>query len=115
FPCAGARRRIDDDRPVAAENLLHAPKHPLAELGEIRAAMVDHGHVDRPQDTVGNLRGSRNLQEMSASGARHRIGLPKNLACGTDLWNCPVVLPCGTDLWNFNNWPPDRRSGKLLK
>ena len=70
LPRAGAGGRIDEHRIGGLEDGLDAGQHALAELLELRPAMVDHRHGHRLQDAVGHRRRPRNLQEVPAGAAR---------------------------------------------
>ena len=64
FPRAGPRCRVDDDVRLGREHPLHACQDGPSELAELGAAMVDRRAVDRAKHAVGNVRRSRNLQEV---------------------------------------------------
>ena len=58
------------------EHRAHAVEDALAERLELRAAMVDRRHVHGPQHAVGDIRRSRDLQEVPAGHRVHRLSLP---------------------------------------
>ena len=66
LPRAGSRRRIDDDRAVGLEHLLHAGEDRLAERRELGAAMIDRRGVDRAQHAIRHVGRPGNLQEVAA-------------------------------------------------
>src|SRR5271163_4679386 len=66
LPRAGARGRVDEDVAVGLEDALDLGEHTLAQLLKLRPAMIDHGHVHRPQYSLGDRARSRNLQEVTA-------------------------------------------------
>ncbi len=66
LPRAGARRGEDDDGAGGLENLLAALEDGLGQFGKLRAAVVDDGHVHRPQDAVGHGAWAGNLQKMTS-------------------------------------------------
>ena len=65
FPCAGSGSRVDDDRLACIEDRSDAPEDRKPELRELGTAMVDRRPIDRAQHAVGNVRRSRNLQEVT--------------------------------------------------
>ncbi len=78
LPGAGARARIDDDRVGGAERRLDRFEDLLAQLRELRSAVVDGREVHGPQDPVGDVRRPRDLQEVTS---------PCAAACQ---WHCPA-------------------------
>ena len=74
FPGAGAGRRIDDHRLLGLEHPLHAGEHRKTDLGELRTAMIEAGHVHGPQHPVGDVGRSWNLKEMP-SGVHGHLGV----------------------------------------
>ena len=73
FPGAGARRRKDDDRPGGLEDLLATLEHRLAELGELRAAMVDDRHIHGAEHAIRHRARTGNLQKMASLMRCHEI------------------------------------------
>ena len=61
LPGAGAGGGIDDNRPFGPEHPPHAGDDLLAELAELRAAMIDRRNGDRMQDPIGHIGRSRDL------------------------------------------------------
>ena len=69
LPGARPRRRVDEDMGVGLEDALDLCQDALAQFLKLRSAMIDHGHVHRPQDPLGDRARPRNLQEMPARPA----------------------------------------------
>jgi hypothetical protein len=66
FPSAGARGRIDDDRLRGPEDLLQAVQDLSGHAPEFGPPVVDRRPVDGPENPVGDVGRSRDLQEMPA-------------------------------------------------
>ncbi len=75
FPGAGARRRVDHDRPRGLEDRLQALQDFQRQLRELGTPMVDGRLVHRPQDAVGHVGGPGNLQEMAAGRMRIELNM----------------------------------------
>jgi hypothetical protein len=74
FPRASARRRIDDDLAMRGlEDALHSREHRFAQRCELGPAVIHGRKIDRAQNALGHVGRPGNLQEMSASVARHRL------------------------------------------
>ena len=71
FPGAGAAGGEDDDV-VGAEDGAEAFENALAEASELGAAVVDGGAVDGAKDSVGDVAGPGDLQEVPSTAVRHR-------------------------------------------
>ncbi len=71
FPGAGARRRIDDDRLLGAEDALDTRQHVMTEFGELGTTVIQGRHVHGPQHPVGHVGGSWNLEKMPSSVQGH--------------------------------------------
>src|SRR5687768_17481693 len=75
FPGAGAGRGIDHHFALRAlEHALHPGKAILADVGEVRTAMVDGGEIDGAQHAVGHVGRSRDLQQVAAGPTGQRRG-----------------------------------------
>ena len=72
FPGAGAGRGIDDHRLGGLEDGLDAFEHALGELGEFRAAVIDHRRVDRAQHAI---REPASAREFAGNGGRRTRGI----------------------------------------
>jgi hypothetical protein len=88
LPGARPRRRIDEDMAVGLEDALDLREDALAQFLKPRPAMIDHGHVHRPQNPVGDRARPRNLQEMPA-------GAPPFVAAHSRFLRSPFSLPRG--------------------
>jgi len=73
FPGAGTGGRVNDNVSLGLEHAFHAGEYVLAELRELRTAMVDHRHVDGAHHAFGHGAGSGDLQEMAAGGVGHGV------------------------------------------
>src|SRR5689334_3082655 len=71
FPGAGAGRRKDDHGLLGAEHPLQARQYGKADLGKLRTAVIEAGHVHGPQHPVGDIGRSWNLEKMPSSMHGH--------------------------------------------
>src|SRR5688500_14952974 len=62
---AGPGGRKDNDRALGAKHLSHALENFPAEIGEVRAAMVDRRLGHREQDAFRDVGWTRNLKEVA--------------------------------------------------
>src|SRR6185503_13509147 len=81
LPRAGSGAWIDDDGRCGQEGVLQPGQHLFGERSELRPSVIDRRLAERAQHSVGNIRGSWNLEKMSPA-----LGHGKSLGgVGADL------------------------------
>src|SRR6202011_2535139 len=73
LPGARARGRKDDHWSRRLEDLLGALENRLGEVGEIRTAVIDDGHVHGAEHAIRNRARPRNLEEVAPLMLAHAI------------------------------------------
>jgi NAD(P)-dependent dehydrogenase (short-subunit alcohol dehydrogenase family) len=65
--------RANTIHPAAPEDRTEPVEHLAGERGELRTAMVDRRGCQRPQDAVGHVGRTGDLQEVPSAAVAHRI------------------------------------------